>query len=1113
MATPFQSVTAGRGTTIVGVLWSLLLVAPLAADSPLTNDVSLAMPAPGSYQLRVLEPDLLELDLINTKAPDPARVAVWDYVSDTSQLQLPAPQDFAVTVGAQPALVQSVGFKRRVLYAPLKQRDLRIGNSVYLKLASPVTEGQIVEVNSLSAGSWPVGEQFVTTMDPLRFNPAIHVNQVGYVPSFPKRAMVGYYLGSLGEMDIPASVGFKLVNVRTGSDVYQGSLTPRPDVGYTYTPTPYQKVFEADFSSFSNAGEYKLVVPGLGASLPFLIDDGSVMAFVRTYALGLYHQRCGTSNALPFTRFVHGACHVAPAAIPLPSSSFAFTWNTISNYAAQANSDNPPQQAPRLMNEASQLYPFVNTGQIDVSGGHHDAGDYSKYTINSAALIHYLVFAVDAFTGVGALDNLGIPESGDGKSDLLQEAKWEADFLAKMQDADGGFYFLVYPRNREYENNVLPDRGDPQVVWPKNTAVTAAAVAALAQCGSSPLFKKQFPDAATNYLAKAQLGWSFLTNAIARYGKAGAYQKLTHYGDEFTHDDELAWAACELFLATGAPAYHQQLMEWYDPGDAATVHWGWWRLFEGYGCAARSYALAVKTGRRKLNELDPIYLTKCQNEVVKGAEDQLRWAQNGAYGASFPSETKRVRDAGWFFCSERAFDIAVAYQLFPRSQTESLVDPRHDYLDAILGNLNYEGGCNPVNVTYLTGLGWKRQREIVHQYAQNDRRVLPPTGIPLGNIQSGFQYINNYGSELGALVFPPDGAAVAPYPYYDRWADTFNTSTEFVAVDQARALASLAFVATLTSAATQSWNTVTAQITGLPVQGGLGSPVTAGLQVVGMDLTNARVVWEARDQEPDSGNTFTFSPINWGTQWVEAEVQWPNGRRAFAATNFVATNNLPTVTVVSTIAQAFELGQKPGEFTIARTGDTSVPLTVNYQFSGTALKWDDYRRPQGDVPESITIPVGETSTKLTLVPVDDKLLEGPETIILTISTNAVYNTGPSNRATIIIQDNELPPHTSTGPDSDGDGLSDTDEGVAGTDVHNADSVFKIVSLVRDQSGNVTITWNSVPGKSYLVACKDNAEDTFWSDVSGPITSGGATTSWTDINAGRRPRRIYCIVVT
>src|SRR5207245_4459897 len=121
----------------------------------------------------------------------------------------------------------------------------------------------------------------------------------------------------------------------------------------------------------------------------------------------------------------------------------------------------------------------------------------------SAAFIHHLVFAVDAFPGVKELDNLGIPESGDAKSDVLQEAKWEADFLAKMQDADGGFYFLVYPRDREYEDNVTPDNGDPQVVFPKNTAATAAAVAALAECASSPLFKQQFPAAAALYMQKA----------------------------------------------------------------------------------------------------------------------------------------------------------------------------------------------------------------------------------------------------------------------------------------------------------------------------------------------------------------------------------------------------------------------------------------------------------------------------------------------------------------------------------------------------------------------------------------------------------------------------------
>src|SRR5204863_8782412 len=191
----------------------------------------------------------------------------------------------------------------------------------------------------------------------------------------------------------------------------------------------------------------------------------------------------------------------ARASLPMPVNQFSNAWQIIASKTVDATNQSR-HTAPRLCTPASCRYPFVRTGQIDVSGGHHDAGDYSKFTINSALLIHHLMFAVDCFAGVAELDNLGLPESGDGKSDVLQEAKWEADFLAKMQDDDGGFYFLDHPRDREYESDVLPDHGDAQIVFPKTTSVTAAATAALAQCASSPTFKKQFPEAASMYLEK-----------------------------------------------------------------------------------------------------------------------------------------------------------------------------------------------------------------------------------------------------------------------------------------------------------------------------------------------------------------------------------------------------------------------------------------------------------------------------------------------------------------------------------------------------------------------------------------------------------------------------------
>ena len=843
---------------------AVLLLRLTTAAQQFADDNPLALPSPGAYQLCILSPKVLEVTRVTTKAPAPAKPREWDFVDAEGQAHLPNASEFVVMAGETKIGVQSVGFRRRVRYAPLAQRDLRIGNYLYLQLNSEVAAGQTVEVKNPSAKLWPATMRFSATMKPLRYSPAIHVNEVGYGPAFPKQAMVGYFLGSLGELDVSAETGFQLIDARTGATVHQGKLTQRRDSGFDYPA--YQKVLEADFTDFKTAGEYRLTVPGLGASFPFFIDEGVAAAFARTYALGLYHQRCGTSNALPFTRFVHGACHVAPAEVPTAQNT------NMVNFLAEITVDytnNPKHTAPQLKDFDSSLYPFVKHGKVDVSGGHHDAGDYSRYTINSASLVHTLVFAADALPGVGELDNLGLPESGDGKSDILQEAKWEADFIAKLQDDDGGFYFLVYPRDRKYENNVLPDHGDPQIVWPKNTAATAAAVAALAQTASSPLFKKQFPEAAAVYLAKAKKGWAFLDRAIAKFDNEGAYQKITHYGDDFMHNDELAWAACELFLATGDESYHNKFLTSFQPGDESIRRWGWWRLYEGYGRAIRSYALAVKTGRMKKDQLRVLFFEACQVQVVAAADDQLRWSQQSAYGTSFPTETKRYRGGGWYFSLDQAFDLAAASAL----DHPPMNDPRPKYLQAVVENLNFEGGCNPVNVCYLTGLGWKRQRDIVHQYAQNDRRILPPSGIPIGNLQSGFGWLDYYKEELGALSFPWDGAKEKPYPLYDRWGDSFNLQTEFVAVNQARALATTAWLMAQTPLKTQPWKSAPAAIEVT----GAGSSRIAALKSA-LDLSRARIVWEAQGREPLFGDrmSLTNSP-----SWIEAEAQLPDGRRVF----------------------------------------------------------------------------------------------------------------------------------------------------------------------------------------------------------------------------------------
>jgi len=1117
------------------ILFFTLVAAPFLHATSTDLD-PLNIPPVGSNELRVISPTLLELVLINTKLPDPARVTCWDFIDSSNQLHLPSTQEFTVLAGNQQIQVQSVGFKRRVLSAPLTaypltvaDRDLRIQNSLFLTLASPITVNQIVQVTNPSGNLWSSGTIFSDVADPLRWNPAIHVNQVGYIPGFSKKAMIGYDLGSAGELNTSFATSFSLVDVNTGGTVFQGTLKPRADVGFSCTPLPYQNVLEADFTSFNSTGEFWLVVPGMGASFPFMIHNGIAGLSARTYALGLYHQRCGTDNSMPFTRFVHDACHTAAAEVPNATSA---AWGSITGCAADAF-DSSRQTAPQITGLSSLLYPYNRQGTVDVSGGHHDAGDYSKYVPNSALLIHSLVFAADAFPNAGALDNLGIPESGDGKSDLLQEAKWEADFLAKMQDTDGGFYYLVYPRTRPYEWDVLPDHGDLQVVWPKTTLSTACAVGALAEIASSPRFKQQFPAEAAVYLQKAQLGWTFLQNAIAKYGKDGSYQALYAYDATFIHDDELIWAASAMFCATGDPACQQKLMQWLpNPNDGSARKWSWWYLFEGYGCAIRDYAFAVKTGRLQASQMDPTWLANAQAEVKAAGQATLNRANISAFGTSFSEESKRYMSAGWYFSLDQAFDLATAFQL----------DPNPAYVDAIISNMNYELGCNAVNVSFLTGLGWRRQHEIVSQYAQNDRRDLPPTGIPLGNLQTGFMFLDRYQTstgqnELDALSFPTDNGSVNAYSLYDRWANTYNVTTEFVVVNQGRSLATTAFLMAQTTLKDQPWKFAAAQITGVPLQGAVQQSVTAGVQVAGMDLSQANVIWETKGLTkaalPFLGPTFTFFPLTNGTQWVEAEVQWPDGRRAFAVTNFLVgstssttTTNTTTTTTTTTTStntsplyisvrsynpNASEVGPVSGSFTIMRpTGvlEDAAPLVVYYSLSGTAVNGVDYQ----SLPGSVVIPAGSNATTVDVTPIPNSLVGGSETVILTLLPNANYLFGSPIGDTVTIANAPTTSSTTTSTNTTTNTTSSTgtvtnttsSTGTTTTNTTTSTSVTLPAITIHSYSPNASEPYTTTTSTSTSGSAGYTADLTV---PNGTITDSGNQGNIGGLNTGYGPKAV------
>ena len=184
---------------------------------------------------------------------------------------------------------------------------------------------------------------------------------------------------------------------------------------------------------------------------------------------------------------------------------------------------------------------------------------------------------------------------------------------------------------------------------------------------------------------------------------------------------------------------------------------------------------------------------------------------------------------------------------------------------------------------------------------------MPPTGIPVGNIQGSFFYISTYGSMVENMVYPADDAATSPYPYYDRWTDGWNVSCEFTVQNSARSLGTLSMLAAQGTVRTPAWKASPERSTFRPRSSRSNQPVTVTLTAPGVDLSGARIVWEARDQEPAYGSSFTFTPRNSGEQWIEAEAQLPDGRRVFAKSTFNA--NSPNVAWVD---DALPPGALPG---------------------------------------------------------------------------------------------------------------------------------------------------------------------------------------------------------
>ena len=110
-----------------------------------------------------------------------------------------------------------------------------------------------------------------------------------------------------------------------------------------------------------------------------------------------------------------------------------------------------------------------------------------------------------------------------------------------------------------------------------------------------------------------------------------------------------------------------------------------------------------------------------------------------------------------------------------------------------------------------------------------------------------------------------------------------------------------------------------------------------------------------------------------------------------------------TLSVTATVPTATENPATNGRFTFVRSGPTDVPITISYRFGGTATIGVDYQVPS----ESITIPVGASTATLDIVPIDDDLAEGAESVTVDLEGGDHYVLGAATHAEVILRDSTV----------------------------------------------------------------------------------------------------------
>lgn len=399
---------------------------------------------------------------------------------------------------------------------------------------------------------------------------------------------------------------YTIRNLETGESVYTGQIQSTGKSGD-------EEYGLSRFTELKTPGKYCIYTDELGESYSFTIDE-NIYDDLLTFACKKYYvNRCGTGLSEGFAgSSAHAACHTGSAHL---------------------------QEDPAT--------------ELDVTGGWHMDADADRDAGLGSRIAEELLIAYelngDAFT-----DDSGIPESGNGIPDILDEIRYEADWLLKMQDAKTGGEYGAALTEGDEGSDVF---ARPVVVTPVSMEATISFSAMMARF--SYLYQQYDPEYATTCLRAADRAFSCYQNNQKDGGNTAAFK-----------------AAAQLYRATGNESYARVLDSFFTEKD----------FFDSF-TEDENVFLGAVTYISTSQSVDMERCSVIMKALMKRAEDIARASEQEIFRVTDP-------DAGGEFAG-------ILDDMRCLSVTNHIIY-NHEYTTIIENHAHFMLGMNPEAVNYLT---------------------------------------------------------------------------------------------------------------------------------------------------------------------------------------------------------------------------------------------------------------------------------------------------------------------------------------------------------------------------------------------------------------------------